>query len=71
MQHDAFEMTQRVLHRGGKPCGIIFWLRGPRAVMFTAIWETERNQILFYDAAGERFQRTQLLEGPSLERCAA
>ena len=71
LQHDAFEMTERVLHRGGKPCGIFFCLHGPRGVMFTAIWETERNQILFYDAAGERFQRTQLLEGPSLERVAA
>ncbi len=71
LQHDAFKMTERVLRRGGKPCGIFFCLHGPRAVKFTAIWETERNRILFYDAAGERFQRTQLLEGPSLERVAA
>lgn len=71
LQHDAFEMTERVLHRGGKACGIFFCLHGPRAVKFTAIWETQHNQILFYDSTGERFQRTQLSEGPSLERIAA
>ena|SRR3989339_1218440 len=73
LQHDAFEMTERVLHRGGKPCGIFFCLHGPRAVKFTAIWETERNQILFYGSTGERFQRTQLLVAPRLrpERVAA
>lgn len=71
LQHDAFEMTERVLHRSGRACGIFFCLHGPRAVKFTAIWETQRNQILFYDSTGERFLRTQLLEGPSLERIAA
>jgi hypothetical protein len=71
LQHDAFEMTERVLCRAGKPCGIFFCLHGPRAVKFTAIWETERNQVLFYDGSGERFQKTQLLEGPRLEHVAA
>lgn len=71
LQMDAFEMTERVLRRGGRPCGVYFCLHGPRAAKFTAIWETERNQILFYGSSGERFQRTQLLEAPSLERAAA
>ena len=64
-------MTERILMRAGKPCGVYFCLHGPRATKFTAIWETERNQVLFYDASGERFQKTQLLEGPRLERVAA
>ena len=71
LQIDAFLLTERLLRRGGKPCGIYFCLHGPRAVKFTAIWDTERNQILFYGSTGERFQRTQLLDAPSLEHAAA
>lgn len=67
----AFQMTERLLRRGGRPCGIYFCLHGPRAVKFTAIWETERNQVLFYSSTGERFRKTQLLHAPSLERAAA
>ena len=67
LQIDAFTLTQRILRRGGKACGIYFCLHGPRAVKFTAIWETDRNSILFYGPTGERFQKTQLLEAPSLE----
>jgi hypothetical protein len=50
---------------------MFFCLHGPRAVKFSAIWETDRNQVLFYDSNGERFQKTQLLEAPSLARAAA
>jgi hypothetical protein len=67
LQLDAFQLTQRILRRGGQPCGIYFCLHGPRAVKFTAIWETDRNCILFYGPNGERFQKTQLLEAPSLD----
>lgn len=66
LQTDAFQMTQRVLRRGGKPCGMYFCLHGPRAVKFIAIWETDRNCILFYGPGGERFMKTQLLEAPEL-----
>jgi hypothetical protein len=71
LQIDAFHLTERILRRSGKPCGIYYCLHGPRAVKFTAIWETERNQILFYGSGGERFQRTQLLEAPRLDAAAA
>jgi hypothetical protein len=67
LESDAFQMTERLLRRGGKPCGIYYCLHGPRALKFTAIWEMDRNQVLFYGCGGERFQKTQLLEGPSLE----
>jgi len=60
-------MTRKILVRGGKPCGIYFCLHGPRGVKFTAIWETDRNCVLFYGCGGERFQKTQLLEAPPLE----
>jgi hypothetical protein len=71
LQVDAFRMTERILRRSGKPCGIHFCLHGPRAVKFTAIWEAEGNQILFYGSNGERFQKTQLLGALSLDRVAA
>lgn len=67
----AFPMTERILTRGGKPCGIYFCLHGPRAVKFSAIWETQRNTVLFYGATGERFHRVQLIEAPTLEPAAA
>ena len=56
----AFEMTERILVRGDHPCGIYFCLHGPRSVKYTAIWETDRNSILFYGSTGERFCRMQL-----------
>ncbi len=67
----AFSMTERVLMQGGKPCGIYFCLHGPRATKFTAIWETDRNQVLFYGSRGERFLKTQLLVAPRFESAAA
>jgi hypothetical protein len=67
----AFRMTERVLVRGDKPCGIHFCLHGPRATNFTAIWETDRNQVLFYGSRGERILKTQLHEAPLLELAAA
>lgn len=71
LQSGAFRMSERVLVRGEKPCGIYFCLHGPRATKFTAIWETDRNQVLFYGSRGERFLKTQLLEAPLLDTAAA
>jgi hypothetical protein len=67
----AFEITERFLIRSGEPCGIYFCLHGPRSVKFTAIWETDRNTILFYGSSGERQRRTQLAQAPSLEPVTA
>lgn len=63
----AFPISERVLLRRGKPCGIYFCLHGPRSVKFSAIWETEQHRILFYDAAGERYHRTQLVSAERFE----
>ena len=70
-QVGAFRMTERVLLRGEKPCGIHFCLHGPRATKFTAIWDMDRNQVLFYGSRGERFLQIQLLETPLREFAAA
>lgn len=67
----AFPLSQRILVRGGNPCGIFFCLHGPRAVKFSAIWETDSNTILFYNSTGERFQKTKLARAPNLEMAAA
>jgi hypothetical protein len=56
----SFPLTERVLVRGGKPCGMYFCLHGPRALRLAAIWETDSNAILFYSARGERFHKAQL-----------
>jgi hypothetical protein len=58
------QLSQHILRRSGAPCGIYFCLHGPRAVRLTAIWETDRNTILFYSSRGERVHRTRLLAAP-------
>lgn len=71
LESNAFRMTEQILVRSGKPCGMYFCLHGPRETQFSAIWETERNTILFYDSTGERFQTTQLLPAAKLQLGAA
>jgi len=66
----AFPMSERILLRRGRPCGILFCLHGPRSVRYTAIWETDQNTILFYDPAGERLFFAQLSSAPALAAAA-
>jgi hypothetical protein len=67
----AYPMTERLLLRGEKPCGIFFCLHGPRSVKLTAIWETDRNTLLFYGSVGERLEKIQLGQAPTLRTAAA
>ncbi len=53
-------MTQRELSRRGRQCGLQFALQGPRSVRLGAIWESDHNQIYFYDARGTRYLKVQL-----------
>ena len=66
LEPGAFPMTEQILTRNGKPCGIYFRLHGPRSVQITGIWETDENTILFYGATGERFHKTKLTAAPTL-----
>lgn len=66
LQPGAYPVTQQLLTRGGVACGVYFCLHGPRAVRYTAIWETDQNSVLFYNSSGERFQRTKLVAAPDL-----
>lgn len=61
-----FRITERVLTRRGQPCGMFFCLHGPRSVKLTAVWETDKNTILFYGSTGEKFLKTKLANGPDL-----
>lgn len=63
LETGIFPMTERVLQRAGRPCGIFFCLYGPRQVRSTAIWETDTNTILFYGSNGERIQKMALARG--------
>jgi len=67
----AFVITERILVRGRRPCGIFFCLHGPRSVRLTAIWETDRNTILFYSSSGVRVLKTRLQHAPQLAPAAA
>ena len=70
LEPHQFPMTQREVIRGGKRCGIYFCVHGPRSVKVTAIWETDRNTILFYGSTGERYQKTRLVAAPRVELAA-
>ena len=63
----VFQITERLLTRSGRPCGMFFCLHGPRSVKLTAVWETEKNTILFYGSTGERFLTTELETSPGLD----
>ena len=57
-------LTQSVVMRSGRPCGLFFQVQGPRRVKSYAVWAGEEGRILFYDSQGKRFGQTRLAEGP-------
>ncbi len=61
-------LTEHLPRRDGAPCGILFHLHGPRSVVYNAVWETDRNRILFYGSTGERFLMARLTAAPSLKQ---
>lgn len=71
LEVNAFAVTERILIRRGRPCGMFFCVHGPRSVKLTAIWETDRNTVLFYGSAGQRLHTVRLSTAPQLELAAA
>ena len=58
---NAFPTSETVLRRNNDDCcGILFCLYGPRMVKFSAIWEKEKNRILFYGPTGKRYLQVEL-----------
>ncbi|MEX0701223.1 MAG: hypothetical protein WD069_03930 [Planctomycetales bacterium] len=68
---DQFRMTEMVLTRRGRSCGLQFSLQGPRRVRLGAIWASERNELYFYDARGIRYLKVRLRTRLRTEREAA
>jgi hypothetical protein len=66
LKADEWRLSQQVLNRSGRPCGVKFCLHGPRSLRLTAIWETEGNSILFYKSCGTRAGRVRIAQSPSL-----
>lgn len=62
LEPGLFPVSELLLLRGGRTCGIEFCLHGPRSVKLMAIWEIERQSVLFYNSAGQRFHRAQLAD---------
>ena len=65
-QVGIFQVNERLLTRRGKPCGLLFSLHGPRAVILTAVWETDKNTLNFYGSTGEKLSKTKLTQAPEL-----
>lgn len=58
---NAFPTSESLLKRSGDDaCGVMFCLHGPRSVKMTAIWEKEKNRVLFYGPNGKRYQQVEL-----------
>ena len=58
---NAFPTSETVLKKSNDDCcGVMFCLHGPRAVKFSAIWEKEKNRILFYGPTGKRYLQVEL-----------
>ena len=67
LKADQAQLSQHILYRGEKVCGVYFRLQGPRSLCLSAIWETDQNRILFYGSCGRRMQLTQLLQSPPID----
>jgi hypothetical protein len=74
-QHDQLDpeqtpLSQSLITRGKRPCGLYFVLQGPRRVVTCAVWAGEENRILFYDSQGQRFAQTRLSDAPDPRQLA-
>lgn len=65
---DQFALTEMVLQRKSRACGLQFSINGPRNVRLGAIWASDRNTIYFYDARGERYSKIRLRQRLLLEQ---
>jgi hypothetical protein len=63
-------LTETLIIRRGKPCGLFFHAQGPRMLKTYAVWAGEEHRILFYDSTGIRFGQVRLSEAPDLDDLA-
>lgn len=57
-------IRQVPLTRGGKPCGVVYHVEGPRLLRTSAVWTADENRIIFYNSTGERVREVKLSESP-------
>lgn len=53
-------LHELVLRKGESPCGMQFFVHGPRLVRLSAVWSADQNTLFCYDANGERYLKLQL-----------
>jgi hypothetical protein len=58
------QLSQGLVQRRGRPCGLFFQVRGPRLLRTYAVWAGDEHRILFYDSTGERFAEARLSDAP-------
>ena len=60
-------LVESVVSRAGRPCGLLFHVRGPRLLQTHAIWAAAEQRLLFYDSSGNRIAEHRLRKGPDIE----
>jgi hypothetical protein len=55
------------LKKGGRACGLVFHVQGPRLLRTSAVWSADDDRIIFYDSTGTRFREVKLSESPIAE----
>jgi len=73
---DALDPQQAPLFRtplkkGGRACGVVFHVEGPRLLRTSAVWSADADRIIFYDSTGTRFREVRLSESPPAAGAAA
>jgi hypothetical protein len=71
--HDSLDpaqtpLSQAVIFRRNRPCGLLFEAQGPRLLRTFAVWAGEEDRILFYDSNGARFAESRLADSPDPTR---
>ena len=71
-EKDALDPVQAPLFRtplkkGGRACGLVFHVEGPRLLRTSAVWSADDDRIIFYDSTGVRFREVRLSESPAVE----
>jgi len=67
---DALDPAQAPLYRtplrrGGRVCGLVFHVEGPRLWRTSAVWSADDARVIFYDSSGLRFREVELSESPA------
>ncbi len=62
----AAPLFRTPLRRGGRVCGLVLHVEGPRLLRTAAVWSADDARIIFYESSGLRFREIELSESPSL-----